>query len=125
MTRRFADFNRPAPKPYTWIDYFLIGVVTVICTAAMLFIFVVCLLVKPVRAHEAMSGWEYPTACCAGYDCAEIAESRVKEAPGGYVVDGKFHVAHSEVKHSPDGHYHACFPNPETLRCLFIPPSGS
>jgi len=125
MTRRFADFNNPAPKPYTWVDYFLIGVVCIVCTAAIMFILFVGLLIKPARGHEAMSGWQYPLECCAGYDCAEISADRVKEAPGGYLVDGKFRVAHSAVKHSPDGNYHACFPQPENLRCLFVPPSGS
>ena len=88
--------------------------------------FVIYLTAAPyARAHEAMKGWEYPVICCSGHDCTEISADRVKEAPGGYMVDGRFSVPHSEVKHSPDGRYHACFPNPDYLRCLFIPPSGS
>jgi hypothetical protein len=76
-------------------------------------------------AHDTGKGWSYPWDCCSDRDCAEIEPTRVRPAPGGYLVDGRFHVRQSEVRYSPDGHYHACFPNPDTLRCFFAPPSGS
>lgn len=57
MTRRFADFSRPAPTPWTWVDTVLVGVVSIICTLAMLFIFVVCLLIRPAGARD-LGQWE-------------------------------------------------------------------
>lgn len=47
MSRRFANFSRPARQPYTWIDYFLIGVVVVVCSAAFLGMGYVFLLTHP------------------------------------------------------------------------------
>lgn len=76
-------------------------------------------------SHEADKGWSYPWECCHDQDCAEISPDRVKPAPGGYLVDGKFHVEQKDVRHSPDGNYHACFPKPDFLKCLFVPPNGS
>lgn len=71
-------------------------------------------------AHE----W-YPTECCSGGDCEPIPETRVQFNSAGYVVDGKFVVPYGEARRSMDGRYHACFPNPEYLRCLFVPPQGA
>lgn len=73
-----------------------------------------------VLAHE----W-YPTECCSGHDCKPIEESRVVANSVGYVVDGRFVVAYGEARRSQDGRYHGCFPNPDYLRCLFVPPLGS
>lgn len=70
-------------------------------------------------AHE----W-YPPSCCSGGDCAPLADERVSTTSTGYVVDGKFHVPHSQVRKSMDGRYHGCFPRPTELRCLFAPPRG-
>jgi hypothetical protein len=67
----------------------------------------------------------YPIECCSGYDCAPITPDRVKIVEGGYVIDGKFTVPTKEVRRSQDEHYHACFPQPENLRCFFAPPFGS
>lgn len=77
------------------------------------------------QAHDTGKGWSYPWACCADHDCAEISESRVKPEAGGYLIDGRFHVPQAEVRFSPDGRYHACFPKPDNLKCFFAPPSGS
>lgn len=76
-------------------------------------------------AHTAPKGWDYPWECCHDHDCAEIADNRVTTSPAGYVIDGKFTVPQSQVRQSPDGKYHACFPNPERLQCFFAPPAGS
>jgi hypothetical protein len=67
----------------------------------------------------------YPVECCSGYDCAPLEAHRVKIVAGGYVIDGKFTVPTKEVRRSQDEHYHACFPQPENLRCFFAPPMGS
>lgn len=77
-------------------------------------------LVVDVRAHSF-----YPADCCSGTDCAPIAEARVRPAFAGYMIDGVHYVPMAQVKPSPDGEYHACFPKPETLRCFWAPPQGS
>lgn len=78
-----------------------------------------------VVAHQAPSGWTYPNHCCSDRDCSPIAPSRVREVPGGYLVDGRWTVEHQHAGDSPDGEYHACFVNndPETFppRCFWRP----
>lgn len=76
-------------------------------------------------AHQADKGWQYPWDCCSDRDCAEISETRVKPVQGGYLIDGKFKVPQAEVRESPDGRYHACFPQPDVLKCFWAPPPGS
>jgi hypothetical protein len=76
-------------------------------------------------AHEAHNGWSYPFECCGGHDCSSIDDKRVSYAPGGYLVDGLHFVAQKDVRQSPDGQFHACFPQPNNLRCFFAPPNGS
>lgn len=79
------------------------------------------LLLAAAAAHE----W-YPPICCSGGDCTPIPSARVKaEGAGGYVVDDKFHVERKDVRDSPDGQYHACFPNEDRMACFFAPPPGS
>lgn len=88
---------------------------SLIALASLLFI------LSPAFAHS----W-YPHECCHDKDCAEIADNRVRQdGAGGYIVDGKFPVHRSQVKTSPDGHYHACFPNPDLLLCFFAPQPNS
>lgn len=77
-------------------------------------------LIATARGHD----W-YPPSCCSGGDCAPIAGERVKPEGAGYLVDGRFHIAKSEVKDSMDGRYHGCFPTAERLLCFFAPPPGS
>lgn len=125
MTRRFADFSRPAIKPYTWVDYFLIFVVSVVCSAAFIAFMFVCLLIRPAGAHDTGKGWAYPWECCSDKDCEEISATRARPVQGGYLIDGKHHVPQDQVRHSPDGRYHACFPQPDVLKCFWAPPSGS
>lgn len=96
-----------------------------IAVLAVVIICAVQLFVSKALGHTAESGWAYPIECCSGTDCAEIADSRVTTSPAGYVIDGKFVVPQSQVRQSPDGKYHACFPNPERLQCFFAPPAGS
>lgn len=98
---------------------FLVIVASIVAVCALLFI------LSPAFSHQAVSGWEYPISCCAGYDCAELAADRVSVSAGGYVIDGKFTVPYSETRNSPDGLYHACFPQPDNLKCFWAPPPGS
>ena len=82
------------------------------------------LLIHVALGHEAKKGWEYPWECCHDLDCSEISPERVKPVAGGYMVDGRFHVLQKDVRVSPDGVYHACFPQPDNLKCFFAPPMG-
>lgn len=64
-------------------------------------------------------------SCCNEKDCAPIAEERVKEVTGGFLIDNKHFVPYKEVIPSWDGDYHACFwPKPDDLRCFIAPIGG-
>ena len=84
----------------------------------------------PARAHDAPSGWSYPTACCSGIDCREVADRAISERPGGYVIKGTGEmIAYTDarVKDSPDGVYHWCSvrgADDSRTICLFVPPKG-
>ena len=72
----------------------------------------------------------YPPECCGGADsygdCIAINPGRVAAHNNGdYLVDGKWLVLRLDVRNSPDGQYHGCFPYSGVLRCFFAPPSGS
>ncbi len=116
-------------RHYHWpaIDYALYlimaAVVSVILWASLAL--TLSILTAPrASAHQAVSGFEYPVACCSNRDCAEISPDRVKPVSSGYLIDGKHLVPHQDVKRSPDGEYHACFPTPDILRCFWAPPPG-
>lgn len=122
--KRAADFRNPAPNPWTWVDFTLVGTAAACALAALLAFFAIFLLVNPAGAHEADKGWSYPWECCHDKDCAEISGSRVKPVAGGYVIDGRFNIAQKDVRVSPDGRYHACFPKPDKMQCFFAPPNS-
>lgn len=77
-------------------------------------------------------GWQYPFACCANYDCKEVADSDVVEGARGYEIRGTGEVipmTDKRVKDSPDGAFHWCAHQSgldagKTI-CLFVPPRGS
>lgn len=66
----------------------------------------------------------YDPYCCSDRDCAEIDSSRVKITANGYLVDGKFVVPYASARRSQNSKYHACFPTPRELRCLYAPPGA-
>jgi hypothetical protein len=83
-----------------------------------------------VHAHNAPSGWSYPTECCAGHDCREVADNAIVEEHQGYVIQSTREFVgynDSRVKDSPDGHLHWCSvegsEHTPTV-CLFVPPRG-
>ncbi len=122
MSRRFCGMRR-AREGSTAGEYIGVSIATfvgVIMLAIALFG-----LSTYAHAHDTGKGWSYPWECCADHDCTEISADRVKPTPGGYIVDGKFTVAQKDVRDSPDGRYHACFPKPDFMRCFFAPPNGS
>ena len=79
-------------------------------------------------AHDAKSGWSYPFACCAGYDCREVPAKAIIEGPQGYVIAGTGELLtyrDSRVRSSPDGEFHWCSvagANDGKTVCLFVPP---
>jgi hypothetical protein len=86
------------------------------------------------QAHDAPSGWAYPSNCCSGVDCREVNDGhssiRVGERPEGYVISSTGEVIaymDPKVKPSPDGEYHWCsasgLDTGNTI-CLFVPPKG-
>jgi hypothetical protein len=88
------------------------------------------LTVPAATAHEAVSGWSYPTACCSNHDCREVQETEVGEMSRGYVIQGTGEVvAYSDprIRQSPDGVYHWCSvagANDTRTICLFVPPKS-
>jgi hypothetical protein len=102
------------------------------------------------EAHEAPSGWTYPTWCCNTRDCARIPARTVRAGRFGYEVvlepgdhpmvpDGLAFLvpytategSRAQLRISQDGDYHACIlpvrgnrTEPEP-RCFFAPPPGS
>ena len=84
------------------------------------FLFVLAVaLPSAALAHSWYDSW-----CCSDKDCAELNDSRVKITPAGYVVDGTFVVPFTSARRSQDSKYHACFPTPKELRCLYAPPGA-
>lgn len=127
MTRRWPDISKPRGDTGVGAAVtaglgMLAGVIVLVIVGLIL---ATLFSVRPARAHEAHKGWSYPWECCANNDCTQISADRVKTAPGGYLVDGRFHVAQKDVRVSPDGEYHACFPKPDVLKCFWAPPPGS
>lgn len=102
----------PAPKPPSRA----LGVI-VLCI-------VIFIAFMAAMAAASAHSW-YPHECCHDNDCAEISADRVRTEAGGYVIDGRFHVLQRDVRTSPDGNYHGCFPAKDRLICFFAPPQGS
>jgi len=99
--------------------------VIVLWAVGVLVLLIIVWGIGEAMAHDAAMGWSYPWECCHDHDCTEISADRVHTSPSGYVIDGHIVVPQSEVRQSPDGRYHACFPKPDKLRCFFAPPTGS
>jgi len=79
------------------------------------------LAATPLHAHS----W-YPEECCSGTDCSEMAQSRVKVTPEGYLLDNRQTIPFKDAQNSPDEHYHGCFP--ATMQgkanCFWAPKGG-
>ncbi len=100
-----------------------------------------CGVGTPVYAHQAMSGWTYPLACCADNDCAQVAPETVKETAQGYVVTIApgthpmwradrpaplvVRIPYRDAKVSPDGRWHICLNGAGDLLCFFSAQGGS
>lgn len=95
-------------------------------------------LATPALAHEAPTGWTYPSNCCSGTDCDRIPSRTVKTLQDGYHVSlkmGDHHFAtrplqftvpygDRRLRNSPDGDYHLCMNSAFTILCFYVPPPG-
>jgi hypothetical protein len=87
--------------------------------------------VAQAEAHEAPTGWSYPTNCCSGIDCREVPDHDIIEGARGYEIR-KTHelinMSDPKVKQSPDGRFHWCsvggLDDGRTI-CLFVPGRGT
>ena len=82
-----------------------------------------------VEAHDAKSGWTYPSDCCGGGDCYEISEKDLVVTGQGWRVKATGEIfPYNQTRRPEDGQYHRCSVqgNP-ALRtyCLFTPEPGS
>ena len=57
MTRRFADFSRPAPKPWTLLDTFFAVVGSAIAVTAFAVLGILFLMMRPAGARD-LGQWE-------------------------------------------------------------------
>lgn len=83
-----------------------------------------------VKAHEALSGWSYPSECCSTMDCRQVPDGFVERITGGYEISTtheKLPYNDPRIKNSPDGKWHWCSvagsDSTETI-CLFRPPDS-
>jgi len=83
-----------------------------------------------VYAHEAPTGWSYPSQCCSGIDCRAVPDSAIGTNKLGYLIRKTGELINfrdPRLKESPDGVYHWCSvmgsENTPTI-CLFVPPLG-
>lgn len=83
MTRRFADFNNPAPPPWRWTDTFLVALGSAIAVSAFVVLAILFLLVHPAGAqhnHSAGHGFYQEwvngkgRGCCNDRDCGSLAD---------------------------------------------------
>ena len=116
-------------------------VVLAALTGATLII-AIALLIWPAGAHQSATGFEFDRWCCNGDsmhgDCQQIPDTAVEELSDGYRITlrpGDHHMVmkehvffkkFGEVRWTNDGNFYAClYPDEDTLRCFYAPPSGS
>ncbi len=78
------------------------------------------LLSSAASAHD----W-YPPECCSAKDCAVYPAEKVRETPGGYLLESGVTVPYKQARPSPDRQYHICT-NQSTSRliCFFAVQGG-
>ncbi|PSC02472.1 hypothetical protein SLNSH_23830 [Alsobacter soli] len=82
-------------------------------------------LATAAQGHQAQSGWTYDPACCGGEDCRQVVDDAVRPVEGGWQVVATGEVIPvTQVKRSPDDHFHRCSAfgreNSKTF-CLYVP----
>jgi hypothetical protein len=92
-------------------------------------------------AHDTLSGWTYPPACCRGDkergDCQQIPNTSVSAGPDGFRVllnpgdhhlvtrQHFFRIPYGDTIPSEDSHFHICLhPTEDHANCFFAPPDG-
>ena len=102
----------------------LIAIGAVMCWAVTAYAHVA----TPTAAQP--NGWTYPSGCCSGIDCREVADQAIGEGPQGYTIKATGELiiySDTRIRNSPDGRFHWCSaqgkPDTRTL-CLFVPPKG-
>ncbi len=65
---------------------------------------------RPAGAHDTVSGWAYPWACCAGQDCRPVGCDTLEEIEDGKVRDIENGQVYSRdmVQSSGDNRCHVC-----------------
>lgn len=79
---------------------------------------VLLLLVGPALAHDAPSGWQYPTECCSDRDCKQISCVKLE----AMIQSGQ--VPASIIRKSGDTDCHLCqqpFASTNKYYCAFRP----
>lgn len=91
---------------------------------ALIWFLVAVLSAHPSHAHEAVTGWHYPTYCCGDGDCGHALAAN-RNPDGSLTVTTKHGTATFPAKFehepSPDGLIHACFSSVK-LYCLYLAP---
>lgn len=88
---------------------------------------VLIMAASPALAHDAPSGWPYPSACCSEIDCYPIEGSDIEAGGQGYIIKATGEVIaywSRKIRPSGDGHYHRCSHQGDRQRgtiCLFLP----
>lgn len=108
-----------------------------IVSACFAIVWLLALAALSAAAHQSVTGWQYPEACCSNQDCAMVPMKSVtantygfylKLLPGQHPMapdGGEWHIQRSAAKPSPDGEYHACIgPKSRVLFCFFAPQMG-
>lgn len=117
---------RGAKPPREHIDPLTLAVRVVImltlCSCLALVALGVCIgLAITARGHD-----YYSSECCDEADCHVIDSARVERVPEGYLLDHRWLFTFKDVKHSPDGKFSSCAPDPDVRpRCLYVPPDGA
>ena len=99
-----------------------------------LFLFVVLFVLFGVgayhaRAHDGYENYRHPRtnmSCCDGTDCfpqtADQVEARIREVPGGIILDGKTFIPDSDMQEGPNGYWSICEgPISKMLYCVLKP----
>jgi len=69
---------------------------------------ILALLISSAMAHEAPSGWSYPSDCCGGSECRPIVCSTIQDHSDGSVSWLGLFFTRNQVKVSHDASCHVC-----------------
>lgn len=119
----------PRRRPPSWRTRFYV-ITTIALGILFLLVLISLCLALAAKAHEAPTGWSYPSSCCSNQDCRLATPGEVKERPQGYVLESTGEVVpyfgDIRRKDSPDGSFHVCQQNGDIdhgrILCLFTPP---